>query len=112
MNIDLQSTMRYGDVDALEQFLGDHDIAHTVYQQAVFTQKGVQIPGFPMAQLGNANDWLQMHQMVHRALYATLGLGDSPDLASFDLSEEGQFYDFMYNHQQIHDIIDNALGLK
>lgn len=112
MNIDLQSNMRFGDREAFLTFLGDHAIAHTQYQSAVFTFNGKQIPGFDMAEFGAQQDWLAEHYEVHRALYSALGLGDAPDLETVDFGKEGQFQDWMQNHQLIHDTIDSLLGLK
>lgn len=112
MNIDLQSNMRFGDTEAFLIFLGDHALAHQQYQAAMFTQKGVQIPGFDMAELGDPKEWALAHYEIHRAIGSVLLLPEPTDLLELDLEREAQFYTWTYNHQVLHDAIDTVLGLK
>lgn len=112
MNIDLQSSMRFGDKEGFLIFLGDHAFAHSQYQSAMFTQKAVQIPGFDMAELGNPQEWALSHYEIHRAINSILLLPEPSDLLSFDLENESSFYDWTINHQYLHDATDTILGLK
>ena len=112
MNIDLQSGIRFGDTDGYLQFLGDHAIAHTQYQQAMFKQTGVQVPGFDMAELGKQHEWALAHYEIHRAINSVLGLPEPADLLDMDVEKESSFYDWMINHQYLHDATDTILGLK
>ncbi len=112
MNIDLVSNMRFGDREAFLIFLGDHALAHTQYQAAMFAQKGVQIPGFDMAELGNPQEWALAHYEIHRATNSVLLLAEPTDLLDLDLDNEARFYDWIYQHQLLHDATDTILGLK
>lgn len=112
MNLDLQHNIRFGDVDAFLIFMGDHAMAHTQYQAAMFTQQGVQIPGFDMAELGDPKEWALAHYEIHRAINSVLKLPENTDLLTFDLKREGPFYDWFINHQYLHDATDTLLGLK
>ena len=112
MNIDLQSTIRFGDKEGFLTFLGDHAMAHLQYQSAMFTQTGVQVPGFDMAELGVPREWALAHYEIHRSINNRLGLPDPADLLSFDIEHEGPFNDWLLNHQYLHDATDSTLGLK
>ena len=112
MNIDLQSNMHFGDKEAFLVFLGDHAMAHQQYQAKMFTQAGVQVPGFDMAELGNPTDWALQHYEIHRAINNTLKLPDPSDLLAFEVDQEAAFYDWLINHQYLHDATDVSLGLK
>lgn len=112
MNIDLQSNIKFGDKEAFLVFLGDHAMAHQQYQAAMFTQTGVQVPGFDMAELGKPNEWALAHYEIHRSINNRLGLPEPSDLLSFDLEHEGPFQDWLLNHQYLHDATDSLLGLK
>jgi len=112
MNIDLQSNMRYGDEPAFLSFMGDHALAHTQYQSAMFTQKTVQIPGFDMAELGRPKEWALAHYEIHRAINSVLNLPEPADLLDFEIDKEASFQDWMLNHQDLHDTTDKILGLK
>lgn len=112
MNIDLQSSIKFGDADAWSVFMGDHAMAHLQYQAAMFTQKGIQVPGFDMATLGHPDEWALAHYEIHRAINNTLGLPEPSDLLTFDMEKQGPFYDWLTNHQYLHDATDTLLGLK
>ncbi len=111
MNIDLQSKLEFGDQGALLTFLGDHAMAHQQYQSAIFTQRGVQIAGFDMAELGNPQEWALSHYQVHLAINNTLGFIEPSDLLGFDLQNKSAFYDWFLNHRFLHDATDKALGI-
>lgn len=112
MNLDLQSTMQFEDEEAFKVFLGDHAMAHTQYQAAMFSQRGIQIPGFDMAELGNPGEWALAHYEIHRAINSVVGLAEPTDLLDFDMEKESAFYDWTANHQDLHDATDSILGLK
>jgi len=112
VNIDLQSNVRFGDREGFEVFLGDHAMAHLQYQQAMFAQTGVQVPGFDMASLGNPQEWALAHYEIHRAINNRLGLPEPADLLSFDIEQPGPLQDWLLNHQYLHDATDSVLGLK
>lgn len=112
LNIDLQSNVRFGDKEAFNVFLGDHAMAHLQYQSAMFTQTGVQVQGFDMAELGNPKEWALAHYSIHAAINNRLNLGDPADLLSFDIEHEGPFQDWLLNHSYLHDATDAILGLK
>lgn len=104
--------MLYGDQAGFLVFLGDHAMAHLQYQQAMFTQTGVQVPGFDMAELGNPEEWKLAHYEIHRSINSVLGLPEPSDLLDFEITKESSFYDWMINHQYLHDATDTILGLK
>lgn len=112
MNIDLQSATVFGDADGYLEFLGDHAMAHLQYQQAMFTQAGVQIPSFDMAELGRPEEWALAHYEIHRAINSVLKLPEPSDLLDFDIEREASYYDWMNNHQSLHDVTDAILGLQ
>jgi hypothetical protein len=112
VNLDLQSNMRFGDAEAFMIFLGDHALAHQQYQAAIFTQKGVQIPGFDMAELGDPKEWALAHYEIHRAINSVLLLPEPTDLLDLSLDNEKMWYDWTTNHSFLHDAIDSLLGLK
>jgi hypothetical protein len=104
--------MRFGDREGFQVFLGDHAMAHQQYQAAMFTQTGVQVPGFDMAAMGNPADWALSHYEIHRSINSVLKLPEPSDLLTFDMEREGPFQDWLINHQYLHDATDALLGLK
>lgn len=112
MNIDLQSGTAFGDRAGYLEFLGDHAMAHLQYQQAMFAQFGIQVPGFDMAELGKPHEWALAHYEIHRAINSVVNLPEPSDLLDFDIEKESAYYDWMVNHQNLHDTTDTILGLK
>lgn len=111
MNIDLDSLVQFGDDEGLQAFIGDHAFAHETIAGAITDQTQASIQHFPLADMGNQETWMQVHDTEHRSIASALGLGDTPDLASYNLQDQQQFYDWMEYHASLHQIINATLGL-
>jgi hypothetical protein len=133
MNIDLASTINFGDIQGLRNFWIVHSFVHLA-EATAFTQKyGVPFssalidsagaedawtqvtqagkPGQPVPPV--LRDWLQNHAQNHINAYTLLGQSptDAPDLSQVDFSSPDQFYDWLYVHQQMHDFEQTSLGI-
>lgn len=132
MNIDLASTLAFGDIDGFRNFFLVHRIVHDE-EAAAFGAKlnvttstfGVQDssaeeawshlmksrPGTKSPQ--SLINWLYLHAQIHIQAYDLLGGTPTaaPDLSQVDFSSPDQFYDWMYVHQQMHDYEQQTLGI-
>lgn len=132
MNIDLASTLAFGDIDGFRNFFLLHRIVHdeeatafTAQFNVAFSTFGVQDssaeeawsklmkskPGTKPPQ--SLIDWLYLHSQIHIQAYDLLGgtPTTAPDLSQVDFSSPDQFYDWMYVHQQMHDFEQQSLGI-
>jgi hypothetical protein len=133
MNMDLASTINFGDIPGLRNFWIVHSFVHLA-EATAFTQKyhvpfssalidsasaedawtklaQSQKPGQPCPPV--LRDWLQNHAQNHINAYTLLGQSptDAPDLSQVDFSSPDQFYDWLYTHQQMHDFEQTSLGI-
>ena len=130
MNLDLASTFRFGDAQALAFFFLDHRVVHEQVAAALAAQLGQSITTFDVSSAaaeaewaeamstqtpgGQAlDDWLHFHADIHNTTYQLIfGTGTyPPDLSQVDFSKPTGFYDWMYVHQIVHDYEQQALGL-
>lgn len=132
MNLDIASSIDFGDSDGLLHFFNDHRFVHEEESIALTAKYGGVFSTFglfsSLAEDAWINlmrtrqgpppqaliDWLQVHAFIHDQTYAALaGSGTTaPDLSVVDFSKEDQFYDWMYVHQQMHDYEQQTLGLS
>jgi hypothetical protein len=130
MNLDLASTLNFGDTDGLQHFFLDHRTVHDQTALAlsqrlgrVYSTVGVfdvlaedswlalmrQETQAPSRQL---LDWLILHSVIHQnTLLALTGETTDIDLSQVDFAQPDQFYDWMFVHQQVHDYEQAQLGL-
>lgn len=80
---------------------------------ATLAQKGIGIQSFPLADVGNIQDWLRTHAQVHVNEFAQLGLTGMSldDMDSVDMEDAGQLHDWMQIHSGAHDLVNLALGI-
>ena len=104
----------YSDKEAWADFAAVNALAHVNYN-AVIELAGFQVTDYPVADIGDTKeaeyDWLQAHYLMHRALTATLGLPNLPDLTDVNLHDENEFNTWLQLHIQQHQLIDLALNL-
>lgn len=132
MNLDLQSSMAFGDASGLRTYMLDHQMVHEQTANALSLKFGGSFSAFgvssviaedawievmqnrkgPMPQA--LLDWLQIHAVIHDQTYQLLGGTGTvaPDLSVADFSQPQQFYDWIYVHQQMHDYEQQTLGLS
>lgn len=131
MNIDIQSTMRFGDEVGLKDFFFVHRLVHQGVDAVIATRGNGVMPNAAIdSTLALAawlafmrqddvndeeryalNDWLQLHDQLHQDEYAAFGLGQAPTLGSVDFSNDQQFYDWMFVHGAVHDTLNLAAGI-
>jgi len=131
MNLDIASTLNFGDEGGLRHFFLDHYTVHlqtanalSVKYSAPFSTIGLMDVlsedawvGLTTGRLKQTTpalrDWLILHATIHDTTeqqIVSVGLY-APDLSVVDFSQPGQFYDWMYVHQEMHDYEQQALGL-
>lgn len=132
MNIQAQSSMAFGDLEALQDFMFAHRMAHDGLDRAIERAGKGAMPGYalddPAALLvwqaltqrldvpdhksQVFTNWLELHATLHRAEYAALSLkSDVPDLTRVDFRQRDQFYDWMAVHAAVHDTLNQAAGV-
>lgn len=131
MNIQLVSTMPYGNEAALRDFLLVHRLVHTQVDAAIAAKGGGALPnatldsdsaatawvaimhGEPISEERQRalTDWMQLHANLHQDEYDRLDLGFAPDLSLSDFSQPRQFYDWMAAHAAVHDTLAAATGV-
>lgn len=132
VNIDVVSSMQFGDVVALRDFAFVHRLAHSDAAQAVAHRGGGSLPtatidaaaamdawgalmvdgDATLSQRRAMADWLQLHANLHVAEWLALGLGQAPDLSQVDFSKPNQFYAWMADHAFVHDQTNQTLGIQ
>ena len=112
MNMDTLSTVKFGDVESLGEFLFENGVQHKLFQET-FMDKGTPVPVYPLtdADVDNLDDWLQVHQVEHQYFANLLGLNNPFNLLDVDFNSEDQFYDWIASHLYIHEQIVAALGV-
>lgn len=131
VNLDITSQTAFGDAEGLKGFSLAHRLAHQETAQGIATLGFGAVPGFDvadevalkewgvlMAGLENGpkspsphmKEWLNLHDMIHKAEYNALNIGVGPDLAEVNFAHKDEFDQWMLEHQQAHDAVSSALG--
>ena len=111
MNLTPAADAPFGDEDAFNDFLGQHEVAHNTIA-AYLIRKGKVMGMYPLAQspIGNT-DWLLDHNQMHQQIAQMTGL-IVPDLSEVDFQNEQEYSDWMLDHAQIHEQINQTLGIN
>jgi hypothetical protein len=97
---------------ALVEFLDQNFLAHETIYAALMEQQQVVSEHYPLFTMGGiTQDWLLVHDRVHKSIAITLGLGLPPDLDTLDVKNQAQAEDWQQNHTLLHQRIEQALGL-
>ena len=106
------STVKFGDVESLGEFLFENGLQHKLFQET-FMDKGISVPIYPLmdANPDNLDDWLQAHQVEHQYFANLLSLNNPFNLLDVDFNSEDEFYDWIASHLYIHEQIASSLGL-
>ena len=100
----------FGNQEAFNDFLGQHDLAHTTIASTM-ARKGSVLNVVPLADTPVDNkDWLLDHYSTHVEIGRYIGQS-VPDISSVDLKNEEQYLDWMLLHAQLHEQINAALGI-
>jgi len=112
MNFAALSTVEFGDVDSLGEFLFENGLQHQLFRDTFFSQ-GIRVPAYPImdANPDNLDDWLLSHQDEHQAFASLLGLNNPFNMLDVDWNVEEDFYDWIASHLYIHEQIAAALNL-
>jgi tellurite resistance protein len=135
VNIDVVSTLSFGDRQGLQDFFFVHRLVHLQIDE-VLAQRGsgsqpnatldsqAALDAWLAAMAAGADgeidqneqraltDWLQLHANLHESEYLALKFGDAPDLSQADFRSPEQFYEWMYAHAALHDTLSAAIGLN
>lgn len=134
MNIQAQSSMAFGDFEALQDFVFVHRLAHQAIDKAAALagfgampsptlddQRVMRVWQALMSPLAPnireedervLRDWLELHGNLHRAEYAAYKLGEVPELIVVDFRDRNQFYDWMAVHAGVHLALNIAAGVS
>jgi hypothetical protein len=106
------STVEFGDIDSLGQFLFENALQHQVFRETLAKQ-GKVIPAYNLmdANSDNLDDWLLSHQDEHQALANLLRLDNPENMLDVDWNVEDDFYDWIASHLYIHEQIASALKI-
>lgn len=106
------STVKFGDVESLSEFLFENGLQHKLFQET-FMDNGESVPIYPLmdADTDNLDDWLQAHQVEHQYFASTLNLNNPFNMLDVDFNDEDSFYDWISTHLNIHQQIASSLGL-
>ena len=107
------STVEFGDVDSLGQFLFENGLQHQLFRETL-AKTGKVIPAYDLmdANPDNLDDWLLSHQDEHQAFANLLGLDNPANMLDVDWNVEDDFYDWISSHLYIHEQIANALNIN
>ena len=112
MNMSQLSTVKFGDVESLSEFLFENGLQHKLFQET-FMDNGESVPIYPLmdADTDNLDDWLQAHQVEHQYFASALSLNNPFNMLDVDFNDEDSFYDWISTHLNIHQQIASSLGL-
>ena len=112
MNMSQHSTVKFGDVESLSEFLFENGLQHKLFQET-FMDQGKPVPIYPLmdADPNNLDDWLQAHQVEHQYFASLLSLNNPFNMLDVDFNNEDSFYDWLSTHLYIHQQIASSLGL-
>ena len=112
MNFETLSTVKFGDVDSLGEFLFENGTQHKLFQET-FMDLGISVPVYPItdASVDNLDDWLLANQVEHQAFSTLLGLNNPFNMLDVDFNNEEDFYDWIASHLYIHQQIAAGTGI-
>lgn len=110
MNLDASADIPFEDEEGFMDFLGQNEIAHAGFAQALAQRGYVVSWPQPFGNPGEFPDWLNDHWQRHIDECSTLGIA-VPDISSVDLKDKEQYLDWMLLHAQLHDLQNTALGI-
>src|SRR5271169_842883 len=116
MDLRIYSEMPYSDNpvmrdELMQDFLLHNALAHKMVANTFF-MSGQSIRVYPLERIGDIEDWLSVHDMIHQQELTNLGLvGQNLRLDSVDFDDEKQFRDWMYFHGLLHQEVNAALGI-
>jgi hypothetical protein len=112
MNMSQLSSVKFGDVESLSEFLFENGLQHKLFQET-FMDNGESVPIYPLmdADTDNLDDWLQAHQVEHQYFASVLNLNNPFNMLDVDFNNEDSFYDWLSTHLYIHQQIASSLGL-
>jgi hypothetical protein len=96
--------------DGMKDFLLANSMDHAQIAQAL-EQRLVSIDVYPLADMKDEQDWLELHSQVHEQELNALGINQDVDLSQVDFHDESQYYDWHWQHGLIHQYVKQALGL-
>lgn len=113
MDFNRLSDVKFGDREALNDFLFENEQQHLAFRIAMF-QRGATPPAFPLADIDvdNIDDFLLNHQVEHQFYSNVLGLENPFNMLDADWRKENDFYDWISQHYLIHAQIAQALGIS
>ena len=112
MDFDTLSTVEYGNLDSLKDFLFVNAQQLQVFRET-FLDQGILVPAFPIAEADTdfLDDWLLAHQVEHQSFANLLELSNPFNMLDVDWNVENDFYDWIASHLYIHQQIAGTLGL-
>ena len=113
MDFQTLSTVEFGNVDSLGDFLFVNGQQHQLFRDT-FLAQGITVPAFPISEANpdNLDDWLLAHQVEHQAFANLLSLNNPFNMLDVDWNVEEDFYDWLASHLYIHQQIAAALNLS
>ena len=111
MNLTPSADAPFGNEEAFNDFLGNHEVAHNTI--ALYLQRaGKNMAVYPLSQSPIENsDWLLDHNQMHQQIAQLSGL-IVPDLSEVNFKNEEEFSDWMLAHAQVHEQINQTLGIN
>lgn len=110
MNISLSADNPFGNQEAFLVFLGDNEIAHVSFEDALGRRGIVLNNELPVGNPYEDQYWMLNHWQLHLEECSHLGI-PVPDLSVADLKDEEQYTDWMRLHAQLHTLQNSALGI-
>jgi hypothetical protein len=111
MNFILFSDMKYGDEDSMRDFLFHNSLSHKAVAEK-FIAGGMTALTYPLDDIGDLQDWLTTHAMVHQRELSNLGATEVFHiLDDTDWSDEHTFRNWHFMHALLHQQVDQALGI-
>jgi hypothetical protein len=111
MDMMLFATMPFDDKEAMKDFLFNNAQSHSLIAKTI-EGNGFYVESYPLSEMSNIEDWLDIHNKVHASEFAALGLTNSlPTLDNVDFNNKQAFNDWMYEHSLIHASVYAVLGL-
>ena len=92
------------------RWLLEHHYEHIAFQQGL-QALGINLPSYPLQQIGDDKMWLLDHHLTHQAIWAALGGGVANDLSSLDWENQQMLQSWLEVHAEAHRVVRDALGL-
>jgi hypothetical protein len=110
MNLGIFLDMLWSNEEDRQHFLMSHEQEHHLLNEAS-TDLGLAGVMYPLADIGNMQDWMRQHTQIHRTLAENIGLDDPPELEEWDLNDDEQFKDWNLDHLSDHDRLATAYNV-